>query len=103
MNGPPTSRRQGLEQTVIHVVKYNRVVSSLSDKDATLINFGRALFRQHWVGSELGEKMVSHFGRQRTVQLMTIMGDFTRVGRMLNAVDQHLPPGREVLLPPWKR
>jgi hypothetical protein len=48
-------RRQGLEQTVIDVVKYNRGVESLSDKDATLITFGRALFREHRVSSELAE------------------------------------------------
>jgi 4-carboxymuconolactone decarboxylase len=96
-------RRQGLEQAVIDVVKYNRDVAGLSDKDATLITFGRALFREHRVSSELWEKMVSHFGRQRTVQLMMIMGDYFRVGFMLNAVDQHLPPGRDALLPPLKR
>jgi hypothetical protein len=99
----PAGRRQGLEQTVIDVVKYNRDVAGLSDKDATLITFGRTLFREHKVSSELWEKMVNLFGRQRTVQLMMIMGDYFRVGFMLNAVDQHLPPGREALLPPLKR
>jgi hypothetical protein len=96
-------RRQGLEQAVIDVVKFNRDVAGLSDKDATLITFGRALFREHRVSSELWAKMVSHFGRQRTVQIMMIMGDYFRVGFMLNAVDQHLPPTREALLPPSKR
>jgi 4-carboxymuconolactone decarboxylase len=99
----PAGRRQGLEQSVIDVVKYNRDVAGLSDKDATLITFGRALFREHRVSSELWEKMVSHFGRQRTVQMMMIMGDYFRVGFMLNAIDQHLPPGREALLPPSTR
>jgi 4-carboxymuconolactone decarboxylase len=99
----PAGRRQGLEQSVIDVVKYNRDVAGLSDKDATLITFGRALFREHRISSELWEKMVSHFGRQRTVQIMMIMGDYFRVGFMLNAVDQHLPPAREALLPPLTR
>jgi len=98
-----TGLRQGLEQSVIDVVKYNRDVAELSDKDATLITFGRVLFREHRVGSELWEKMVSHFGRQHTVQIMAIMGDYFRVGFMLNAVDQHLPPERKALLPPLKR
>jgi 4-carboxymuconolactone decarboxylase len=93
-------RRQGLEQAVIDVVKYNKDVSSLSDKDATLITFGRTLFREHRVSSELWAKMVSLFGRQRTIQLMMIMGEYFKVGFMMNAVDQHLPPGREALLPP---
>jgi 4-carboxymuconolactone decarboxylase len=96
-------RRQGLEQSVIDVVKYNRDVAGLSDKDATVITFGRALFREHRVSSELWEKMVSHFGRQRTVQMMMIMGDYFRVGFMLNAIDQHLPPTREALLPSLER
>jgi hypothetical protein len=47
--------------------------------------------------------MVKHFGRQRTVQIMEIMGDYFRVGFMLNAVDQRLPPERKALLPPLKR
>jgi 4-carboxymuconolactone decarboxylase len=99
----PAGRRQGLEQSVIDVVKYNRPVAGLSEKDATLITFGRALFREHHVSSELWEKMVGNFGRQRTVQMMMIMGDYFRVGFMLNAVDQHLPPAREALLPPLAR
>lgn len=99
----PAALRQGLEQSVVDVVKYDRDVAGLSDKDATLITFGRALFRDHRVSSELWAKMVSHFGRQRTVQIMAIMGDYFRVGLMLNAVDQQLPPGRRALLPPLKR
>src|SRR5579862_5006332 len=96
-------RRQGLEQSVIDVVKYNRDVAGLSEKDATLITYGRALFREHRVSSELWAKMVNLFGRQRTIQIMMIMGEYFKAGFMMNAVDQHLPPGREALLPPLKK
>jgi 4-carboxymuconolactone decarboxylase len=99
----PAGLRQGLEQSVIDVVKYDRDVAGLSDKDATMISFGRALFREHRVSSELWQKMVNHFGRQHTIQIMAIMGDYFRVGFMLNAVDQHLPPNRKALLPPLKK
>src|SRR5262245_36628985 len=99
----PAGLRQGLEQSVIDVVKYNRDVKGLADKDATLITFGRTLYREHHVSSELWAKMVSLFGRQHTVELMTIMGDYFRVGFMLNAVDQRQPPDRPALLPPLKR
>lgn len=99
----PAGRRQGLEQAVIDVVKYNRDVAGLSEKDATVITFGRALFREHRVGSELWAKMVGYFGRQRTVQFIMIMGDYYRVALLLNAVDQHLPPDRPPLLPPLQR
>jgi 4-carboxymuconolactone decarboxylase len=95
----PAALRQGLEQSVIDVVKYERDVAALADKDATLITFGRTLYREHRVSSELWQKMIGHFGRQQTVQLMMIMGDYFRVGFMMNAVDQHLPPERKALLP----
>jgi hypothetical protein len=99
----PAGVRQGLEQPVIDVVKHNKDVAGLSDKDATLITFGRTLYREHHVSSELWQKMIGHFGRQHTVQLMMIMGDYFRVGFMMNAVDQHLPPDRPALLPPLSR
>jgi hypothetical protein len=99
----PAGLKQGLEPSVIDVVKYNKDVTGLSDKDATLITFGRTLYREHRVTSALWQKMIGHFGRQHTVQLMMIMGDYFRVGFMMNAVDQRLPATREALLPPLKR
>jgi len=99
----PAGLRQGLEQSVIDVVKHNKDVAGLTDKDATLITFGRTLYREHRVSSELWQKMVGHFGRQQTVQLMMIMGDYFRVGFMMNAIDQHLPQERKALLPPLNR
>jgi hypothetical protein len=99
----PAGLRQGLEQSVIDVVKYDRPVTGLGDKDATMITFGRTLLREHRVSSELWKKMVDLFGYQYTVDFMTIMGDYLRVGIMLNAVDQQLPPNRPALLPPLDR
>jgi hypothetical protein len=95
----PAGLRQGLEQSVIDVVKHRRSVAGLSEKDAAFITFGRSLLREHKVSTAQWAEMVRLFGRQQTVQLMTIMGDYLRVGIMLNAVDQQLPPGREALLP----
>jgi 4-carboxymuconolactone decarboxylase len=96
----PAGLRDGLEQSVIDVVKYDRDVTGLAEKDATVIRFLRALLREHRVSSELWAKMVSLFGRQRTVDIMMLMADYFTVGTMMNAVDQHLPPDRKALLPP---
>lgn len=95
----PMALQAGLDQSVIDVVKYDRDVKGLAAKDATLIQFGRALFREHKVSSELWARMVDDFGRQRVVEIMALMGDYFTVGSMMNAVDQHLPPGRQPLLP----
>lgn len=102
-NHEPAGLQVGLEQDVIDVVKFDRDVSELGEADATFITFGRTLLRDNRVSSELWAEMVEQFGRQGTVTLMTIMGEYLKVGIMLNAVDQHLPEGREALLPPLER
>ena len=96
----PAGLRQGLEQSVIDVVKYDRPVAGLAEKDATLITFGRTLLRDNKVSSQVWADMVRLFGRQHTIDLLGIMGDYLRVGIMLNAVDQQQPPTRPALLPP---
>src|SRR5688572_11265255 len=99
----PAGLRQGLEQSVIDVVKYDRPVTGLAEKDAALITFGRSLLRDNKVSSEVWADMVRLFGRQHTIDLLGIMGDYLRVGIMLNAVNQQQPPSRPALLPPLDR
>ena len=99
----PAGLRAGLEQSVIDVVKYDRSVDGLADKDATLIRFFRALLREHKVGSELFARVIAIYGRQRTVEMMELSGDYWTVGTMMNAADQHLPPTRQALMPPLPR
>jgi len=95
--------RQGLEQSIIDVVKYNRPVTGVPEKEATLITFGRTLLREHGVSSELWQKMVDQFGVQDTVYVLQTMAAYLRVGFMLNAVDQQVPPERNEILPPLDR
>ena len=99
----PYAARQGLEQNVIDVVKNNKDVKGLSEKDATFITFGRTLYREHHVSNELWNKMIAVWGKQQTIELMSIMGEYFKVGFMLNAVDQRVPAPQEPLLPAAKR
>jgi 4-carboxymuconolactone decarboxylase len=96
----PAALRAGLEQPVIDVVKFGKDVTGLSEKDATVIRLGRALFRDHKVGSELWAKMVELFGRQGALEITAIMADYAMAGFLLTAVDQQLPPDRKAMLPP---
>jgi 4-carboxymuconolactone decarboxylase len=94
----PAGLRAGLEQSVIDVVKFNRDVTGLAEKDATVIRLGRAVFRDHKVPSELWAKTVELFGRQGAVEITAVMGDYALAAIMLTAVDQRLPEGRKDLL-----
>ena len=95
----PAALRAGLEQAVIDVVKFNRDVAGLSEKDATVIRLGRASFRDHTVSRELWAKTVELFGRQGAVEITAIMGDYAMAAVMLTAADQQLPADRKPLLP----
>jgi 4-carboxymuconolactone decarboxylase len=95
----PAAIRAGLPQATIDAVKFNRDVSGLDEKDATVIRFGRALLRDHKVSSELWTKMVTLFGPQGAIEITTTIGDYVMAGFLLTAVDQQLPPDRKPLLP----
>lgn len=88
------ARNVGVPDAVIDTIKYDREIEGLPEKDAVIIRFGRALFRDHEVSSALYADVVEHFGRQGMVELATIMGDYVMAGLVLTAADQHLPPGR---------
>jgi 4-carboxymuconolactone decarboxylase len=95
----PAALQNGVEQSVIDVVKYDKDVAGLSEKDATVIQMGRELMRQHRLTPPLFAKSVELFGRQGTLELVTTIGDYVMAGMILTAVDQQLPPERKPLLP----
>jgi len=90
----------GVDQSVIDTIKYDRSVEGLPEREATVIEFGRALLRgNRQITAELFQRMVDLFGRRGTIEITMVMGDYTMTAMLLNAVDQHLPPDREALLP----
>jgi len=95
----PAGLRAGLEQSVIDVVKLNKDVAGLSEKDATVIRLGRSLFREHKVAPELWAKAVQLFGQKGAFEAVAVMADYVMAGLMLTAVDQQLPAARPPLLP----
>ncbi len=93
------ARTAKVPDAVIDAIKFNKDANGFSDRDTLLINFTRQLLHQHKLDSDLYAKAVDTFGRQGTLELATIIGDYAMAAMMLNATDQHLPPGREALLP----
>jgi len=98
------ARTAKVPDAVIDAIKFNKDApgfsNGFSDKDTLLITFTRQLLHQHKLDSDLYAKAVAVFGKQGTLELATIIGDYAMAAMMLSATDQHLPPGREQLLPP---
>ncbi len=94
------ARRVGVADEVIDAIKHNRSTSGLPDKEATAIEFGRAMLRgNRQVPPELFAKMVSLFGERGTIEITMVMGDYAMTAMLLNAVNQQLPLDWEPLLP----
>ncbi len=93
------ARNAKVPDAVIDAIKYNKDAAGFSDRDTLIINFARDSFHKHRISSELYAKAVETFGQQGTLELATIIGDYAMAAIMLNAADQHLPPGRTATLP----
>ena len=94
------ARNAKVPQPLIDAIKYrNKDISVFSDRDTLLVRFASELLHQHKLDSDLYAQAVAAFGKQGTLELATIIGDYAMAAIMLNATDQHLPPGRENLLP----
>jgi hypothetical protein len=86
------ARRAGVSEKTIEAVKFNRSLDGLPAKEALVVEFGRALFRdQHRVSSELYARVVKEFGQEGMFELTSAMADYAMAAIMLRAVDQHVP------------
>ena len=91
------AKRVNVDSKTIDAIRFNRLVDGLPEKDALVIQFGRALFRDHKVSPELYAKVVEVFGKQGMFELTAVMGDYAMAAIMLRAVDQHVPTGASEL------
>jgi len=88
-----TARRVGLSEKTIQAIQFNGELKELPPKDALMIRFGRALFREHRVSPELYAEVVKTFGQRGMVEAAWAMGDYAMAAVALRAVDQHNPDG----------
>jgi 4-carboxymuconolactone decarboxylase len=94
------ARAANVPQPLIDAIKFRKSeVGVFSERDALLLKFTNQLLHQHKLDSDVYAKAVETFGKQGTLELATIIGDYAMAAIMLNATDQHLPPGRPELLP----
>src|SRR6516164_2256440 len=91
--------KEGVEPAVIDVIKHRRSIAGLDATDATVIQLGRQLWRDHNVASELFGRAKSLFGPHKLVDLVLLMGNYAGTAALLTAVDMQLHKGKQPLLP----
>jgi 4-carboxymuconolactone decarboxylase len=91
------SIKDGLEPSVIDVVRSRKPTVGLTDKDASIIELGREMFAKHYVATPTYARAVKIFGERDLVDLVAVMGQHAGEATMLAAFDQQLPQGQSPL------
>jgi 4-carboxymuconolactone decarboxylase len=88
-----------LEQSTIDIIKYNKPVTGLPEKEAAIVKFGRETFGDRKLSSETFAEVLRLFGRKGVVDLLEMMGGYSADAAELTAFDQQLQVGQVPLLP----
>jgi 4-carboxymuconolactone decarboxylase len=91
--------KAGIDAKLIDVVRSNRPLAGLSEKDATVIRFGRQMFHDKKVDSATFAKAVEFWGQRGTMDLVAVMGTYAVSGYFAIAVDERAPEGKPELPP----
>jgi 4-carboxymuconolactone decarboxylase len=89
--------KAGIDSKVIDVVRNNRPLDGLSEKDATVIRFGRQMFRDKKVDSATFAKVVEAWGKRGAMDMVAVMNTYAVSGFFAIAVDERSPEGRPEL------
>src|SRR5262245_3236052 len=95
----PEALKEGVEPRVIDVIKHRSTTAGLDETDATVIELGRQIFRDHKVTPETFANAKALFGPNKLVELVMLMGNYAGTAALLTAVDMQLHPGQKPLLP----
>ena len=82
--------RDGLSAAAIDVVRHDRPVRGLPQREAALIEFGRELFGKHTVSASTYAAALDAFGERNLVDLVDLMARHVADVTLLAAFDQRL-------------
>jgi 4-carboxymuconolactone decarboxylase len=94
----PSALKAGVNPNVVDVVRNDRRLAGIDDRDALVIRFGRQLLRDRQMDSATFAKAVELFGRRGAMDMVAVMSTYAVSGFFAVAVDEH-PPADKPSLP----
>ena len=82
---------------MIDVVRNNRPLTGVDEKDGTVIRFGRQLFGEKNVNSATFAKAVELWGKRGTMDMVAVMNTYAVSGYFAIAVNERSPEGKPEL------
>ena len=89
--------KAGIDAKVIDVVRTNKPLTGLNEKDAAVIRFGRQLLNDKKVDSATFAKVVELWGKRGAMDMVAVMNTYAVSGFFAIAVDERSAEGRPEL------
>src|SRR5579863_10360728 len=89
--------KAGIDAKVIDVVRFNRPLTGLNEKDAAVISFGRQLLNDKKIDSATFAKVVELWGKRGAMDMVAAMSTYAVSGFFGIAVDEHSAEGKPTL------
>jgi 4-carboxymuconolactone decarboxylase len=93
------ARRIGVSPTAIDIIKFNKPVAGIGEKESIIIEFGREMMGKKKVSSATFARALQAFGKKGLVDLTALMGHYASTSLLLTAFDMQLPLDQDPLLP----
>jgi len=95
----PEALKEGVAPNVIDVIKHRKSTAGLDATEATVIELGRQIFRDHKVTPQTFAAAKALFGPHKLVELVMLMGIYANTAALLTAFDMQLHAGHKPSLP----
>jgi len=95
----PVALREKLEPSIIDVIRHDKPLAGVPEKEAAMIQLGREYFQKHKVSSETYARALKALGEKNLIDMCVLMGDYTETAVLLSVNDVHLPYDVPSLLP----
>jgi 4-carboxymuconolactone decarboxylase len=90
------ARKQGVPEATISAIK-EKHSRGLPAEDAQIVDFTRALLREHRVSEAVAKAMIARFGHDQFIQLTGAIGYYAMLAMTVNACELEAAAGAEVL------
>jgi 4-carboxymuconolactone decarboxylase len=87
------ARKAGVLEPTIAAIKNRASTAGLPETDALVIALGRETFERNHVTPETFAAAKQTFGANKLVDIVLLMGDYSRTAALLTAFDMQLKPG----------
>ncbi|HUK32960.1 MAG TPA: carboxymuconolactone decarboxylase family protein [Vicinamibacterales bacterium] len=93
----PTALKNGVDATLLDVIRRRAPLTGVDEKDAAVVRLGRQMFGDKKVEPATFAKIVELYGRRGAMDMVAVMNTYAVSGFFAIAVDEQPAPGKSPL------